>query len=119
MAIIILFILLLLFNIIPAFAEQNNCEGLAKNYQRVHGGDLIFIQPLKSDGTYDFGEYNGHWFNKAYSKERGTFYYDPLTDNYYKSMDEGRIWWERAWAQKAVVYDINQRGAPFAIVWHY
>lgn len=42
---------------------SNTCEQDAKDYQDMHGGDMIFIQPLKESGAYDLGRYNGHWIN--------------------------------------------------------
>lgn len=112
-------ILALLLFALPASASLNDCEKLAKDYQDKHFGDLIFIQPLKDNGAYNLGEYSGHWLNKAWTKERGNYYYDSETDNYFKSESEVLDWYEWYNNKQAAIFNINQGGAPFAIKYHY
>jgi len=47
---------------------NNNCLHHALEYQRENGGDLIFVQPLKDNGAYDLGRYNGHWLNLVHGE---------------------------------------------------
>ena len=60
---IVVFVLLITVSNVSA---MNNCEELARDYQDIHGGSLIFIQPLTASGSYDLGRYNGHWINCVY-----------------------------------------------------
>ena len=105
--------------IVISSATPNDCEKLAKDYQDDYGGYLIFIQPLKDNGAYDLGAFNGHWLNKAYNKERGVYYYDLQTGNYFKSESEILDWYELATNKNAVLSNVNQGGVPFAIRYHY
>ena len=41
-------------------------EELIKITEDIYGGYLMFIQPLKDNGVYDLGPYNGTFINKAY-----------------------------------------------------
>jgi len=100
-------------------ASANDCEKLAKDYQKEHGGYLIFIQPLKDNGAYDFGAYNGHWINKAYNKKLGVYYYDSQMDNYFKTDLEVLDWYELTRNKKAELFNVNRGGVPFAIRYHY
>jgi len=111
--------LIVLITVSSVGAVANDCEWLAKYYQDGYGGYLIFIQPLKDNGAYDLGAFNGHWLNKAYNKERGIYYYDSQTDNYFKSESEILDWYELATNKKAVLFNVNQGGVPFAIRYHY
>ena len=103
----------------PALAEANDCEKLAKDYQQIYGGDLILVQPLKDNGAYDLGEYNGHWMNKAWTKEIGIYYYDPQENTYYSSVKSIELSFEEYWAKDVVVFNYNQGEVPFGIIWHY
>lgn len=38
--------------------KEGECELVVKEYQKIYGGPLIFIQPLKDNGAFDFGPYN-------------------------------------------------------------
>jgi len=114
-----LIIILLFVLIIPAHAEVNDCEKLAKDYQRSYGGDLVLIQPLKDNGAYDLGEYSGHWMNRAWNKQLGNYYYDPQENTYYSSIDGIKIFYADLWDRDVVVFNYNKGGVPFGIIWHY
>ena len=102
-----------------AFAQQNDCEKLAKDYQKEHFGDLIFIQPLKDNGAYDLGPYNGHWMNKAWNEDMGNYYYDPQSLSYFNTEHSIQSSFEQLWNKKVVVFNYNQEGVPFALRHHY
>lgn len=113
--VLITFISILLFSHIGSAADLT-CEKQAKEYREIHGGDLIFIQPLKDNGAFDLGEYNGHWMNKAYSKERGFYYYDVESTSYFED-DISQIQY-RYYVnthKKVVVYNVNQEVVPFPL----
>lgn len=98
----------------------NDCEKLAKDFQKEHSGNLIFIISLQENGAYETGKYAGHWINKAYSKEYGQFYYDPSTKTLFSNnTDDVKRYFETIWNKKVQVFNYNQDGLPFAISWHY
>ena len=100
-------------------AQANDCEKQAKDYQWKHGGDLIFIQPLKENGARITGEYAGHWINLAWSKARGSYYYDPQADVYFSNKSEVKTVYEACCYDKIDILNYNRGEIPFSIVWHY
>ena len=108
-----------MISVSPVFAEQNDCEKLAKEYQKEHFGDLIFVQPLKDNGAYDLGDYKGHWMNKAWNKEMGNYYYDPVEKAYYNTEHAIMTDFEQKWNRKVVVFNVNKGGTPFPLKYHY
>jgi len=95
--VITLAVLLLLTNIYQG-ADLNNCENLAKEYQNIHGGSMVFIQPVLSNGAYDLGRYNGHWINKVYNKDIqaiGPYYYDVNSGSIMLKEEEVKRWYSR------------------------
>ncbi len=125
----ILFILiglLLLVNINPVSALKlpeeygdEQCELIAKDYQREFGGDLIFIQPLKDNGAYDLGAYNGHWLNRAWNKNQGNYYIDYQSQTYLQSVDAIKDWYRMMNDKESKVFNVNQGGVPFALIQYY
>ena len=99
----------------PDQYQSGQCELVAKDYQRVYGGYLIFIQPLKDNGAYDLGPYNGHMINKAYTKERGIYYIDYVSQSYFKNESEVLDWY----GGHAIIFNMNEGGTPFPFIWHY
>lgn len=113
---IVLLILLLSLPFSAATEQRTDCYPLAVEYQQKHGGDLIFIQPLKESGAFNFGKHNGHWMNKAYSKERGTYYYDAQTNGYFKSKTAVSKWYLFFEGKKSIIYNVNQEAVPFSLI---
>ncbi len=114
-------VLVLLVNINPVSALDNNCEQLAKEYQRVHGGDLILVQPLKDNGAYDLGHFKGHWMNKAWNSEAGNYYYNPSEKELYSqgNPDVVKRDFELKWNKQVKVLNYNKGEVPFALIFHY
>ena len=118
---------ILLLYVMPADArllqpdeyKEGQCELVAKEYQRIYGGSLIFIQPLKDNGAWDLGPYNGAFINMAYNKERGTYYIDYMSQSYFKNESEILDWYMWGTNKKAVIFNMNDGGTPFPFVWHY
>lgn len=115
----ILALILLLLVITPAIAEENDCEKLAKDYQKANYGDLIFIIPLKDNGAYDTGDLKGHWLNKAWSSEMGNYYYDEQQRTYMRTEKEVLNWYYENTGRRAALFNINRGGAPFPIKYLY
>lgn len=96
-----------------------NCQQLAKEYQAIHDGSLIWVQPLTKDGAWDLGPYKAHVLNKAWSKEIGNYYYDPSMNSYYKSKEAIIKDMETLqMKQKVVVFDLSEQHPPFALRWY-
>lgn len=102
----------------PYEYKEGECELVAKEYQKIYGGYLIFMQPLKDNGEYDLGSYNGAFINKAYNKERGIYYIDYMSQSYFKNESEilDYMWNTN---KKAVIFNMNDGGTPFPFIWHY
>lgn len=109
----LLLILAILLFVCPSAASLD-CEWLAKQWQEKNGGDLIFIQPLKENGAYDLGAYNGHLLNY-----RAGIYYDSQTN--FSAIDEKSVleWYEFSTGKKSVLFNISEKRPPFSIRWHY
>ncbi len=103
----------------PDAYEMNQCELIAKDYQIIYGGSLILIQPLKDNGAYNLGPYNGHMINKAYSKERGVYYIDWETQSYFKNETEILEWYMWNTNKSATIFNMNEDRIPFPFIWHY
>lgn len=123
---IILIGLLLLVNINPVSALKlpgeygdEQCELIAKDYRAIYGGDLIFIQPLKDNGAYDLGDYNGAWINKAWNKNQGSYYFDYQSQTYFQSIDAIKDWYKMMTGKESEVFNVNQGGVPFSLIFHY
>lgn len=120
-------LIILLLYAIPTEAEllqpheykEGECELVAKEYQKIYGGYLIFIQPLKDNGAWDLGPYNGAFINKAYDKERGIYYIDYMSQSYLKNESEILEWYYMMTGKKAVIFNMNDGGTPFPFIWHY
>lgn len=115
---------------LPDEYSDEQCELIAKDYQREFGGDLIFIQPLKDNGAYDLGAYNGHWINKAYVSPNnrfiigsytveGIYYIDYQSQTYFQSIDEIKDWYMMMKDKESEVFNVNQERVPFALRYHY
>ena len=98
-----------------AYAVDNGCENLAKEYQKLYGGSLVFIQPLKDNGAYDLGRYNGHWLNSVYNKDIkavGRHFYDVYSGSVMISDDELKDWYGR----NMEFWDLEYGYPPFPLV---
>ncbi len=98
---------------------QDECELIAKDYQREYGGYLVFIQPLQANGAYMFGDYAGHWMNRAYSHALGVYYIDYTSGTYFNDTQDIAAWYEYSTGNKAEVYDFAVRRPPFGLIWRY
>ncbi len=105
---------------LPEQYDYNQCELIAKDYQDMFFGDIVYIQPLKENGAFDFGAYKGHWINKAWNKERGIYYIDYKSQSYFNSTDEIKQWYEWVTGKQSMIYNVNQGGGvPFGIKYYY
>lgn len=91
------------------------CETFTKEYHEKHGGSYVFIQPLTPSGAFDLGRYNGHWMNRAYSKARGTYYYDATYLRYFSNFSEVAVWYENETGHKSRIFDMGSEHPPFAV----
>jgi len=94
---------------------DNNCEELAKEYQNIHGGSMVFIQPILSNGAYDFGRYKGHWINSVYNKSikaQGRYYYDVYSGSIMISEEEVKDWY----GSTMEMWDLEYGYPPFPLI---
>ena len=103
----------------PEQYPEGTCELAAKEYQKVSGGDLIFVQPLKEDGSFDLGDYKGTWMNKAWDKSRGTYYINYPDKSYFNRTQDIVAYYKSFAKKDVVVYNLNEVHPPFSIIWHY
>ncbi len=103
----------------PEAYGEEQCELIAKDYRAVYGGDLIFIQPLKDNGAYDLGDYNGAWINKAWNKNQGTYYIDYQSQTYFQSIEAIQAWYKMMTGKESEVFNVNQEGVPFGLIYYY
>jgi hypothetical protein len=104
----------------PSEYGANQCELVAKDFQKEFGGSLVFIQPLKSNGDYDLCDYCGHWINKKYiSGNKKEFYFDWQHQKIFNSKEEIKSLFHDNLSIDVEIFDLSKEYPPFAINWHY
>jgi hypothetical protein len=108
---------------LPDSYGYNKCELIAKDVVRAHyNANLVFILPLKDNGAYDMGEYNGHFLN-AISIKGKIYYIDYKTQSIMKNREEVlemyNMWYGRTSDLKAEMWDLKYEQPPFPMIWHY
>ncbi len=99
---------------------NNTCELAAMQFQKVYGGDLIFLQPLNSGGSYNFGPYKGHWINYVwYEPFNRSYYIDYVNQRVFNTKDEVTQFEKKSTGTDYVLYDVNKETVPFPIIHHY
>lgn len=99
---------------------DNQCELIAKDVQKEYGGSLVWIQPLKDNGAYDFGDYNAHIINKVYLSGVGVVYWDYQSGANMTSIDEVRTWYEwYSGGKNSEVYDLEFERPSWGMKWYY
>jgi len=99
--------------------KEGECELVAKEYQKIYGGSLVFVQPLKENGAFDLGPYNGWFLNKVYNKEKGVYYIDYMSQTYFNNTKEILDFYYIVTGKRAEIYDMGKKRPPFNIIWHY
>ena len=89
-----------------------------KDYRALHGGDYVFILPHDERGVRDFTR-PGHWINRAYSEERGTYYIDYETQTYFQNVTEVSDWYRIQTGRRNSVYDYAVSRPGFGMQWNY
>lgn len=107
----------------PLEYGTNECELIAKDFQKEYGGSLIWIQPLTANGAYDFGNYNAHIINKYYDSDfegvGSIIYYDYATNTRMYSIEDIEMWYEWLWGKEVKVFDLSKERPEFSMIWHY
>jgi len=94
----------------------NQCELIAKDYQKEFGGSLIWIQPMDNFGNPILGEYSAHMINKVYNKDLKIMIYVDYGNNWISSADIII----KTWNDKPVkVYDLSKERPEWSMIWHY
>lgn len=120
----VMFVLAGLANAMQDNYGTNQCELIAKDFQKEAGGSLVWIQPLKSNGAYDLGGYKAHIINKIYISDfegvGATVYFDYSDGSVHMySKDDVKRWYENLWGKKVEVFDLSEERPPFSMIWHY
>ena len=99
----------------PGKYEANQCELVAKDFQKEFGGSLVFIQPLRADGSYDLCDYCGHWINKKYvSGNQKEYFFDYGLQKIFSSKNELKNQYGNV-----AIFELDKEHPPFAIIYHY
>ena len=88
----------------PAKAQTQittDCELQAVHYKAIHGGDLIYVNPLQSNGVWELCRYCGHWLVYIHG-----YYLDPETN---WTSNDPTAWYSD---KKSVAWNINKGGHP-------
>ena len=112
--VVLLTVVLAILSVTGRAEDSNQCELIAKDYQREYGGSLVLIQPLKDNGAYDLGRYSGHWINHV-----GIDYIDHGTGISFMTKDNVLEWYEWQTGRTAVLFDLGEKRPPFPIRWNY
>jgi len=121
---IVIFILLVPQNTMalkqPLEYGINQCELIAKDYQNIYGGSLVWIQPLKDNGAYDLGEYNAHIINRVYIYNEGIIYIDYQSGFSGHNLSDVGNWYEVYSGNNAfMIFELYKERPPFPMWWHY
>ncbi len=104
----------------PSEYGYNQCELIAKDFQKEFGGSFVFIQPLQADGSYNLCDFCGHWINKKYiSGNEQEYFFDWSTQQIFSSEIEIQNYWFESTGNNVKIFDLSQEHPPFAIIWHY
>ena len=94
----------------------NQCELIAKDYQKEYGGSLIWLQFIDGNGNPIFGEYSAHVLNKVYDPVRKEIRYI----DYQSKTDTRADYIIHMWDNKPVrMYDLSKERPEFGMIWHY
>lgn len=100
--------------------RYNECELIAKDFQKEFSGSLVFIQPLKSNGAYDLCDYCGHWINKKYiSGNKQEFFFDWSSQRIFSSENELKNFWKDSTGNDVEIFELDTERPPFALIEYY
>ena len=102
----------------PDEYDINHCELIMKDFRAMYGGNYVFILPHDERGVRDFST-TGHWINRAYSEERGTYYIDYETQTYFQNVTEVSDWYRIQTGRRNSVYDYAVSRPGFGMQWNY
>ena len=102
----------------PDEYDINQCELIMKDYRAQYGGNYVFILPHDERGVRDFS-IPGHWINRAYSEDLGTYYIDYETQTYFQNVTEVSDWYRIQTGRRNSVYDYAVSRPGFGMQWNY
>jgi len=117
--ILIFFVILLIPNVaaMKDYYPSNSCEDIAQDFQKEHGGSLVWIQPLKDNGAYEFGQYNAHVLNYFYIEGK-TQFYDYSTRNIFESKKDLQEWYKLMNGKNTEVWILSEERPSFGLIWN-
>ena len=100
----------------PESYGENQCELIAKDYQKAYGGSLIWLQFIDEQGNPILGEYSAHILNKVYDPIRKEMRYI----DYQSKTDTRADYIIHMWDNKPVrMYDLSKERPEWSMIWHY
>ncbi len=105
----------------PEEYGEDQCELIAKDFQKKFGGSLIWIQPIDESGAYILEDYSAHILNKVYmSGNNDYFYIDWKTQSIIKGTERDlKIWYWGMKQKESEIFDLSEKHPPFSIIWRY
>jgi len=107
----------------PEDYGYNECELVAKDFQKEYGGSLVFIAPKSWDtGKWMRCDYCGHFVNKKYiSGNKKEFYFDWQYQKIFASEEELKDWYSHEFSgYDCEVFDLGAgERPPYNLIWHY
>ena len=107
----------------PGDYGYNECELVAKDFQKAYGGSLIFIAPKSWDtGKWVICDYCGHFVNKKYiSGNKKEFYFDWQYQKIFASEEELKDWYSHEFSgYDCEIFDLGAgERPPYNLIWHY
>jgi len=105
--------------------QTNQCELAAKDFQKVYGGNLVFIAPYIPDvHVWVTCGYCGHWINRIYYKNK-ILWVDYTGDEIFENKEGMRQFITRLLQNKftytidAKVFVLGEDEIPYPITYHY
>ncbi len=93
---------------------EGKCELAAKDFQKVYGGNLVYIIPLSNSGAYEMGDYAGAWMNRV-----NNTYFDYVNNRTFYSIQDIKNFYLTVAEKKVEVYNLNEGHPPFQLIEHY
>jgi len=105
----------------PGDYGYNECELIAKDFQKEYGGSLVFIAPKDSSGKWVIGDYSGHFVNIKYIQgNKKEFYFDYGNQRIFSSEEELKQWYLYQTGYDCEVFNLGAgERPPYSLIWHY
>lgn len=107
---------------LPSEYGYNECELIAKDFQKEYGGSLIWIAPkYPSSGAWVLGEYSAHLINYKYmSGNRESYYIDYGNQRIFETKEQVALWYKTESGYDSEIFNLGDgERPPYSLIWHY